>query len=173
MSSFVNGLIGGLIAFGLVQLADRSQKSARVDPKGWRTLRAGWLLNGIIAAYSGFAALIAYFFLEGGSARADAQTQNTVALFLLMAFGAVAIYTLWTSYGRRIMWKGNDLRVRVALGPVVVRRLSDVCSVKKNDVLGEYRLKFRDGSTLRLSAYFHGSKELVAKLPKRVRGRQA
>jgi hypothetical protein len=50
-----------------------------------------------------------------------------------------------------------------------VRRIPDVSRVRKSALTGDYRLTFRDGSTLWLSAYFHGSKELVKRLPKRAR----
>ncbi|PTQ12114.1 hypothetical protein CLG96_05990 [Sphingomonas oleivorans] len=169
MGAVVSGLIGAVIAAALVALADRGQKPAQAIIEGWRMLRPGWLLNFATAGSAGMAALFGYIFLFVGSSRPDADIQTPYAVILILAFGMAAIYVAWTSYGRTIMWKGNELRVRTSLGREMVCRISDIRSVTKSEMLGEYRLTFHDGSTLRLSAYFHGVKELVARLPKRAR----
>lgn len=65
------------------------------------------------------------------------------------------------------MWKGNELRVRSLTGSESLRRFSDISKVKKNEMRGEYRINFRDGSTLCFSLHMHGANELVAKLPRR------
>lgn len=162
MSGVVTGLVGGAVAFALVAIAERKEKLARTNSGGWKTLRAGWLMNGITLGCSGFAVLMGYFLLSGGSTRPDADTQNIAALLLLLGFGAGAFYFAWIGYGRTIMWKENELRVRTRFGRETVRYISDLSSITKSELRGEYRLTFRDGSTLWVSAYFHGAKELAA-----------
>lgn len=122
-------------------------------------------MNFAIIGCIGFVGFTGFFLLSGGSSRPDADKQNIFALALLIGFGVGAFYTAWACYGRTIMWKGKEIRVRTRLGTEIVRHLSDVLLVTKSEATGEYRLKFRDGSTLRFSAYFHGASELVAQLP--------
>lgn len=131
MSAVVSGLIGGVIAFGIVTLAERTQKSATQSHGGWRVLKPGWLINLTIIGGVALAALMGYFLLSSGSTLPDAATQNGFAALLLAAFIASAFYMAWTGYGRTIMWKGNALRVRAVAGKEVVRRLSDVTHVRK------------------------------------------
>lgn len=165
MRAVIVGLIGGLMAFALITLAVRNQSGAKRDPDGWNILWPNWLLNGLIIASSALALLMAWFLIEGGSTRPDAGAQNGYALLLLILSAAAAAYFGWTTYGRTIMWRDDELRVRSRRGAEVTRNISDICSVAKSEGLGEYRLTFRDGSTLRLSAWLNGVSELVAKLP--------
>lgn len=167
MSAVMSGLIGGLIASGLVTLAARTQKSAAKSHGGWRVLRAGWLINGLIICSIALAALMAYFLLSGGSTLPDASSQNGYAVLLFAAFTACAFCMAWTGYGRTIMWKGYDLQTRAVARKAITRRLSDVTNVRKSEMLGTYRITFRDGSGLWFSAYMHGANELLAKLPRR------
>jgi hypothetical protein len=167
MSPVVSGLIGGAIAFGLVTLANRTQKSAAKAEGGWNALHTGWLINGTIAGSAALAALFGYFLVSGGSARPDAQTQNAIAALLLVSFTGYALYIAWLVFGRTIMWKGYELRVRTLTGKEVIRRITDVTHVMKHEKLGEYRLTFRDQSTLRFSAHQHGANELLKELPGR------
>ena len=169
MSALISGLVGALVAVALAAVAQRSQKSALADGENWKALRSSWLLNGTFVACVAFTALITYFLLSGGSPRPDAQTQNLYALALAVAFGLGAIYLGWTTYGRSIAWNDKELRVRTVAGRETVRSISDVQSVRKSDARGDYRIKFRDGSTLVFSAYMHGANELVAALPKAAR----
>ncbi len=168
MSALVSGMIGGFVAATLVAVALRRQRPARKSADGWKTLRPGWLVNATIVGGACSAAFTGYILLFVGSSRPDAETQMTYALMLFIGFALATAYLAWISYGRTIMWKGDELRVRTSFGHDFVRRISDVRSVTRSDMLGEYRLRFRDGSTLRLSEYFHGAKELVARLPERV-----
>jgi hypothetical protein len=165
MSAIVSGLFGAVVAFALVTIAERRQKSATTLHDGWKALRPGWLINGAIVGCTAFAALMGYFLLSGGSSRPDAATQNGYAVLLLTASVAGAAYIAWTTYGRTVMWKGNELRVRSLSGCETVQRISDVTSARKSEMLGEYRVRFRDGKRLWFSAHLHGANELVAKLP--------
>lgn len=167
MSAVVSGLIGGAIAFGLVTLAERTQKSAAIVHGGWKALRAGWLINGCIVGSAALAAFFVYFFFSGGSALPDAKAQNGMAALLLAASTGYVLYLVWIVLGRSIMWKGNELRIRTVTGKETTRRISDVTHVMKHETLGEYRLTFRDQSTLRFSAHLHGAKELLQRLPRR------
>ena len=163
--SFISELVSGLFAASLISLSERKQKPGRWNAEGWRVLWAGWFMKGTILGGAAFAALMGLFLWAGGSALPDAETQNAYALLLLIGMSAVTLYLLWSAYGRTIMWKGEELRVRTIWKTETVYRIADVSSVTKSDMRGEYRLTFQDGSTLWLSAHLHGAKELIAKLP--------
>lgn len=167
MSAVVSGLIGAVAVVALVTLAERTQKSARSRSDGWKALQPSWLIHGCMVLCIGFGALMAYFFLSGGSSLPDAPTQNMFALLLLAMAAAGAIYGGWTSYGRRITWKANELRIRSPLGGEVIQRISDVVEVTKSEMRGEYRMIFRDGSRFWFSAHMHGANDLLARLPRR------
>lgn len=167
MSAIVSGLIGAAVAVALATLAERKLKPAQANAEGWQTLRPGWLVNATFVATTAFAALMAFYLLSGGSSLPDADTQNFYALLLAVVSGIAAIYLAWTTYGRTVMWKGTELRVRTCVGRDTTRPLADVSSVAKNEALGDYRLTFCDGGTLRVSAYMHGVNDLLSRIPKR------
>ncbi|HEX9965473.1 MAG TPA: hypothetical protein VGB04_10880 [Allosphingosinicella sp.] len=125
-------------------------------------------MNSTILGLAAISALAAYILLAGSSLP-DADTQGFVAAVLVLGCGSGIIYFLWTGYGRTILWKGNELSVRTIFGREQVRRIPDVSRVSRNEMLGDYKLTFKDGSTLRVSAHFHGVGELVERLPKRAR----
>ena len=164
MSPWISGLIGAVVATALALVAERWQKPARADAAGWKALRPGWLLNGMIAGCLAMTAL-GCTFLVVGSSRPDADMQMLYAIVLTAVSGLGALHTLWNSYGRAISWKGDMVKYRSILGRESLRRLSEVSAVTKSEMRGAYRLTFRDGSRLRLSAYLHGAEELVARLP--------
>jgi hypothetical protein len=113
-----------------------------------------------------------YFFWTGGSALPDASTQNLVAGGMLALAATGSVYMAWMAYGRTVRWKGNELRVRSLLGTERTHRFSDVTAVHKSELRGDYRLTFRNGSTLWLpSAYFDGGNEMLRKLPRRAFGK--
>jgi hypothetical protein len=167
MSAVVSGLIGAVVAFALVSLAERTQRSATAGLEGWKALRAGWLLNGTLIGAAALAALTGFFLLSGGSSRPDAATQNGFAALLFAAFTAGALYLAWTTWGRTIMWKDDELRVRSLWGGESLKRISDASKAERSELRGEYRITFRDGSRLRFSAHMHGADDLVAQLPRR------
>lgn len=165
MSIAVSGLVGAVVAFALVTISERKRRSATTTQDGWQALRPGWLLNGTIVGCGALAAFEGFFLLSGGSSRSDAATQNNLALLMLTVFTACALYVAWTTYGRTVAWKADELRVRTVFGKETVQYIPDVVAVSKSEMRGEYRVSFRDGSRLWLSAHLHGVHELVAKLP--------
>lgn len=167
MSAVVLGLIGGAIAFGLITLAQRRQKSAAIVNHGWKALRSGRLVNGCIIGTAALAAFFGYFLLNGGSALPDAQMQNSIAAAFLTASASYVLYMTWMVFGRTIMWKGRELRVCTVTGKEATRHIADVTDITKLEFLGEYRLTFRDKSTLRFSEHLNGADELVKRLPRR------
>ena len=167
MSAVLSGWIGAVVTLALVAFAERTQRSATKLPDGWRALRPGWLIHCVMVLCIGFAGLISYFLLRGGSGRPDAFTQNLFACLLLAVAVGGAAYIGWTSYFRTIIWKGNELRVRRFLAPQIVRRFSDVTQITIGAMRGEYRVTFRDGSRFWFSEHMHGAKDLTARLPRR------
>jgi hypothetical protein len=168
MSPLLSGLVGAIIAYALVTLAERRHWAGYRGSDGWTVLRPGALIKFAILLCAVLTALIGYFFWSGGSTRADAATQDLYALSLLFVFAAGAVYLLWISYARTVAWKDDELRIRRAFSGETVQRFSDVASAEKSDSRGEYRLRFRDGSALGFSVYFDGARELIDQLPEGV-----
>ena len=168
MSAIISGLIGATAAAALAIISERRQRSARIGADGWRVLRPSGMMHlGFVLSVL-FAVLVAVFLWTGGSARSDAATQNLSALGIGVFFGLGAGYMWWLNYGRLIAWKENDLRVRSVFGREVVRQISDVEDVIKREGIGDFKVRFRDNSTLIFSAYSHGAKELAQRLDKDV-----
>lgn len=165
----LSGLVGAAIAFAVGAVARRRQKPAVLRHGGWKALRPSWLSiqTVAVAGCAAFASFLAWFLASGGSTRPDAATQNAIALLLLCASLAAAAWVAWTYYGRTIMWRGDELRVRTLFGRENVRRVSEVKDVTESDFAGDYRVTFRDGSRLRFPTDFHGSRELVVRLKQR------
>jgi hypothetical protein len=160
VAAIVSGVVGAIIATALVVLAGPA-RTAQADRHGWKVLRPGWLLKGCVLLSAGLALLIGGAALFAGSAREDAAAQMIGAFLLAAAFGAASAYAASLTYGRTIRWKGSEISIRRRFGPEVVRSMSSVSSVAGSEARGEYRLTFRDGSTIRLSAYLHGTAELL------------
>ena len=171
MSGIVSGLFGAIVAAALVSLSERKQKAARITSDGWRTLSAGWLANTTIILCAYFSCLTAYFLLNGGSRRPDADIQNISSVTLLLISLLGGCYTAWSVYGRRISWKGNQLRLRTAFGHQMVQKFSDVTSAQRSDWRGEYRLNFKNGTSLWVSVHMNGAQDLLARVPERAFGR--
>lgn len=163
--SFISELIELIVPASLISLSERKQKPARWNAEGWRVLHVGWSMHSVILCCVVLIALMGLYLWASGQTRPDAETQSANALLVLIGTSAVTLYLLWSAYGRTIMWKGEELRVRTIWKTETVYRIADVSSVTKSDMRGEYRLTFQDGSILRLSAHLHGAKELIAKLP--------
>lgn len=164
MSAVVSGLIGGFVAAALVALARRRRTAARLDADGWRTLRPGWMINLAFILSAALAAFCFYVWMFVGSSRPDADKQMMICLLLGVGFALGAVGAGWAGYGRRISWKGDELRIRRLGGGEIVQRFADIAGVTKKDALGEYHIDFRDGSRLRLSTYFRGVEELAETL---------
>ena len=169
MRSLIIGLFAGLVTLWLSELAVRTQQPAATTADGWKRLRPGWFLHGILIGAAGLGALMAWFLLSGGSSRTDAELQNAFAFGIAAVFAGAALHIAWTVHGRTIEWKDDVLRVRTRLGRDIEHRMFEVRWVTRSVARGEYKLTLADGSTLHLSAYLHGSNELVAKLPRRTR----
>jgi len=164
MRVLFSGVGGALAAAILVAWSERRLKPARLDGDGWRTLRAGWLLNGTILGCAATTAATLAFLVSGGSSRPDAAEQNAAAIGLTLAFGAMTLWTAWMAHGRTIAWRGDALRVCAITGGETMWRLSQVSSVRKREASGEYHVLFRDGSRLRFSVHLSGAQQLVALL---------
>ena len=137
-------------------LFERKRTPAPISSEGWRTLRPSWTLRLVFSACIALTALIVFFLLSGGSTRPDAVTQDLSACALAAFFGLGAAYLWWMMYGYMYAWKGDELRIRGILGREIFHPLSGICSIKRRDNLGDYKIEFSDGSRLSFSAYLLG-----------------
>lgn len=167
MSAIASGVVGAIAAYILIAIAERSQRCAAKLSDGWKVLTPSWMIVIALVGSAALATAIGALIATSDPAPGRSDLQAGSALLLLLTFSAGAIYLAWTTFGLAVKWKSNELRFRRAFGGEVVQRFSDVISVRKSEVSGEYRLRFRDGSGLSFSAHMHGSNELVAKLPRR------
>jgi hypothetical protein len=164
MRPVVTGLIGAIVTLLILAIAERGQKSAWALSDGWKILRPSWLINFFIILSAGLAGIVTYFFANGGSALPDADKQNAMAALMLAVSGLYAVYCVWLTYGRSVMWNDDEIRVRSVFGGEIMHHISDVEDVTKSELWGHYRITFSDGSRLRVNAYLHGAKELVEDL---------
>ena len=163
MSAILHGVIGGVVATILGAVAIQSQKDAQIGAEGWRRLRPGWYMHLALGGCLVFVLLVAFFFLTGGSARRDAESQNFAAFLIMLAFGAGALWTLWAGSLRKVSWRGSEIRVATPFS-VCTYRFADVVGVDQNVDGSECKLFFADGSVVRVSVYFHGFRQFVQAL---------
>lgn len=169
MTPIIFGLISGCVAFTLIVMAERRQKSGFRDADGWKTLRPGWLLKATIIGSAIFAASIAGMLLSGGSTLPDRASQNMAAFLVLIGMIAASLVTAWTCYGQTISWKGDHLRVGRWFKIESAARISHIIAIEKSRISGEYWLRFRDGARLRFPIHLEGAADLAAALPANVR----
>lgn len=160
----LSGVIGGAIAVALGALAIRSQRAASIGADGWKRLRPGWYLHLALIGCSAFVLVIGWFFLQGGSSRADAVEQDRWALLLMFAFGAGGLWVLWAGYLHRIMWRGTEIRVVAPFGAERRYRYSEIVDMDDSFDGSEVKFRMQDGSVLRISVYFHGFQEFMSEL---------
>lgn len=160
-------LVGAIALAIIVSIAFHTQKHARINAEGWHVLRPDWLLNGVTLVSVGLTIFICYVWLFVGSSRPDAASQMVICRVLAIAFGLATLYIVWFCHWRIFLWRDDTLRVRTLLGGETRYRISDIRLVVGNEEIGEYRIKFSDGSRLRLPTHLHGARELMAKVPER------
>lgn len=160
----LSGIVGAAVAGSFAAAALRLRGPASIDRSGWKVLKPSWFLHGSFIALLVCTFLVAVFLISGGSSAPDAATQNIYAMALGVGFGCGATYLGWATYGREVSWSREEIRLRTAVGTDFVRRFSEVFRVTKFELLGEYRVEFQDGSTLRFSQYLGGAQELANRL---------
>ncbi|TMM49847.1 hypothetical protein [Qipengyuania marisflavi] len=165
MSPWITGLIGGAIAAALCFLALRNQRNTETRSDGWKTLRPSFLIHGLFIFGFALTSLFAYIAFREGSSLPDADTQNFYLVGLLTSFGVMTLYLWWTTYAQTIAWKGRKLRVRNAFGKERHWDFTEIRSIKESEFRGDCCIRFSDGSGVIFSAYLHGSKQLLARLP--------
>lgn len=167
MSAIISGLVGAVTAVTICAFAERRQKSVKADNEGWKYLRPGWLIHSIFIGCMFFVALTSYILLNGGSLLPDAEVQNIFLVLLWGGFGATGAHLSWSTYGRSVRRKGNQLHVRQWLSRSSTHQLSDAPAIRKRETRGEYQLKFRTGFKLNISVYMKGSQQLIFHIRKR------
>lgn len=167
MSALVSGFIGAGMAIAITAISTKTRRPVKSDTEGWKTLQTGWLINGTLIGSAGMSAFFGYIWLFVGSSRVDAEMQMLYALALFLVFGLCAIYLAWSCYAKSVLWKGNQLKIVNVFGSTRTVRFRDIRNVSKNDLLGLYRLSFKDGKSIRISKEMRGIEQLLAKLPRR------
>lgn len=167
MSAVVSGLVGAACAVAISAMSQKLGKPVKANAEGWKVLRPGWLINGAIVGSSGMSAFFGYIWIFVGSSRSDAETQLLYALGLFLAFGLAAFYLMLLCHAQIVMWKGNQLKIEHRIGSTKAVSFGDISAVAKSDLLGLYRVVFKDGKSVRISKDMQGIEQLLAKLPRR------
>lgn len=89
--------------------------------------------------------------------------QTTIAVMLFLFLGVAAAYSLWSTFGCRVRWRGDCIRLTRWFLPERNWRMADAREVTYSDKLG-FRVTFTDGSRLRFSNYENGASELAGLL---------
>ena len=162
------GLLGGLIAVLLAAVAIRGRRSAGIGRDGFRSLRPGWYLHLALVGCFVMCAVIALFFLGGGSARADADRQHLYAGALGIVFAAAGLWVLWGGYLRQVSWAGDHLRVTAPGRADQLYRFSQLREIGHGLDRADLKLQFEDGRVLRVSGYCHGFDEFMTNMVRHV-----
>ncbi|MFK7843248.1 MAG: hypothetical protein AB8B54_13370 [Sphingorhabdus sp.] len=165
MSALVSGLVGAALAAFLVVLSAKTRKRVQPNTEGWKVLRPNWLIKGTILGSGGMSLFFGYIWLFIGSSRLDAETQMISALVIFAVFGFQTLFLIWLCFARTIMWKGNKIRIKWALGSTSTMSMNYIEAVKENRSFGFYRLVFTDRKSFLVSKEMHGIDQLLEKLP--------
>lgn len=146
-SSVISGLIGGVIAAALTAyIANRVGRSAR--PGELRFGLFTWVLGVVCLAFAFFPIAITVF------AGHDKELWAKVALFV--GFGLGGLYSLGEAAFVAGTYDQEGIEFSTPWTGVKRERWNDLQSVELNAWCSWYTLKFRSGSTIRLSRYLNG-----------------
>jgi hypothetical protein len=144
---------------GLLRTWARSRSSAsRIDAHGWHVLTPVAFVYPLSFVFpAAFLTLVAVSItdkepLDGA--------QMAIGVILLVVLGAGGAYSLWSTFGRRVRWKEDSVRLTRWFLPERTWRTTDAREVTYSDNLG-FRVTFADGSRLRFSSYENGASQLA------------
>ncbi|WP_340316127.1 hypothetical protein [Rhizorhabdus argentea] len=135
------------------------------DDGGW-TLRPGWVLNTLFWACTIFVILFSVA-LANITSRSDWREQIVPLILLIVGFGAGAVWTGWTAYGRVIKWNADQIVVQRRLGRTRSWPWSAIRSCTTNAFTAEYVIVFDDAEKLRIPTWMKGTTQLVQYLADR------
>lgn len=162
----VIGLVSALCVLALTLWGSKSQP----DQHGWRSIKPGGIYTvaivlGTLATFG-----MAYIWLFVGSSRPDAEQQMHILFWLIMAFGAGTLITVF-QYGaaRRpaMRWRGETLVWRGKDGTELKRKLSQAVALRKA-FMGPVYIAFEDGVEARIDPYTSNALILLGTLGKRL-----
>ena len=161
----------------IVGLAEKTQKQANSEDwqalrprwlisnsEGWKALRPGWLINGTLVASFGMCGFFGYLRFFVGSTRADADTQMTYLLILVLFFGFSSVYLIVFCHFRTVKWNNDTIQIGQFFNSPKMVPFEDVVTITKNEFLGLYRLILKDGNSIRISIGMYGTHQLLAEL---------
>jgi hypothetical protein len=162
-SPIFSGLVGAIAAAVLGYLTIRSHAHAVKDEDGWKSLRPSFMVHFAFFGSFAFSSLMAWIYLFVGSSRPDAARQELLMLLLGGAFGAGALWTLWSYYLMTVRWKGSKLQFG-RFGRIQEKRVQEIATKRYVAWRSEYSVEFDDGARLIFSPYQKGGLELARKL---------
>lgn len=147
-------VIGLASALGVCALIAWGSKSPP-DRQGWRSIKPGGTYVFAIGAGTVFTLFLAYIWLFVGSNRPDGAAQMRVLFWLILAFGAGTLITLFQFAQLRrsaMRWRGETLVWRGKGGAELSRKLADAVALR-SAFLGPVYIVFGDGAQARIDPY--------------------
>jgi len=156
---------GGIAASILTPLilgwmADRT-RDVEAGRDGWRRIRPGSGLYGMIVACAGFDLLLWYIYFFVGSARADAEKQMLYLFILACAFLAATLWAIWSTFHESVEWQAKTIRVRSPRGSERTHQIDDLEAIDYSSLQSVFVLRFRDRRVVKVSPYMHGTRQLL------------
>ncbi|MDJ0977875.1 MAG: hypothetical protein QNI87_05005 [Erythrobacter sp.] len=143
----------------MVFFTARSLKSAPVDSEGWQWVRPSFMHHFAVVGSLLFSLLMWWLYFFVGSARADAEYQETGMLLLALAFGLGALVVWWLFYANRICWRDDRIRLWT-LRRFTEYSFDEIVEIKQANGEGNWRITFEDGRSATVSEMSHGFDDL-------------
>jgi hypothetical protein len=159
---FAAALAGALVSGLLVRAAAR----AAADRNGWRHIRPGaWLWSAVILSAALLCGML-YARLVIGPTRADLAFQMQILSVMIAATGFGLLTCLWQARAilrARVQWRDGEIARVTPSGELLVHPLTKITH-RSRDWNGTIRLRFSDGSAMKLDRSASGAAELWQRL---------
>lgn len=155
----VIALVSAVTVFALAVWAQKPVE----DRHGWRPIRPGAIYRVGIGLGMAVTMLMAWVLLFVGSSRPDGAQQMQILFWLIVAFGAGTLFTLFQFVRVRRMamrWRGETLVWRGAGGTEISRKLSAAVAVRTS-IGGWVVIAFADGTKARIDPYSSNAEALI------------
>ncbi len=155
-TGILSGLVGGLVSVVLMTYLVRAAQ--RADTQG--ELRFGAPLLVLAVACLAFTLLAVWAFFYDADAR-EVPSEMFAIVGLFVGFGAGTVYCFGEYFGVRGRFDAQGIAFRTPWTGAREERWEDLESLRFNQSMYWYELRFRSGRLIRVSALLRGHGELL------------